>query len=174
MFFNYIFNGTTFSEEIIFVSVETISEVHTRYARCKALPKLDYKRIAINVLNMIYSSTGTYDKEVLRISKILQIDIGNPKFNLGFSIFTINLLIKRLAKFMKLSDRDKLAAPLNKDELNEIKFSKVRKISSVNSGNYLQLIRHARRFATGKIVGNIPTIKASSLYEWELFFWNNN
>lgn len=80
----------------------------------------------------------------------------------GFSIFAVNLIIKKLAPMLEERYLPLLGAPLNRSELIEMDYS-VKSMSAINEGNYHEVIEFARKYAGGQ---------GANLYEWELNAYN--
>ena len=81
----------------------------------------------------------------------------------GFSIFAVNLIIKKLAPMFEERHLPLLGAPLNRRELLEIDCS-VKAMSAIDGDNYRKVIEFAREYAIKQ--------GAKSLYEWELNAYN--
>ena len=185
MFFNKEFNAIPI-EERIFYAIETISVTLTRYARCKGLDKNDYNSIAANLISNINKDKNRdYGNGIIDVAKKLQKEIGKhrsiTKFTEGISLFSVNLFIKKIVPLMSKINRDTLHAPLNKDELKDIEFKRVKnikRISDISFSNYRDVMADATRYAKGLAnkkpsIPGYPTTSFSSLFDWEYLFWNN-
>ena len=80
----------------------------------------------------------------------------------GFSIFAVNLIIKKLAPMLEERYLPLLGAPLNRSELIEMGCS-VKAMSAIDGDNYHEVIEFARKHAADQ---------GANLYEWELNAYN--
>ncbi len=179
MFFNYIFQGEFFDEEIVFCATETIQEsiIMVYHKTPVIINKSLVREAALLMLNEIVSNTtSNYDDDVLNVSeKLLNFLISNSysKIAIGATIYIVNLFIKRLAHLMRESHRRKLRAPLNNDELMDIDYAGIHKMVDIDKTNYKYLMDFAEQYTTGKLSSKKPKKTFKSLYEWELWFWDN-
>lgn len=92
-------------------------------------------------------------------------EILENKFGVSYSLFTINLIIKRLAPIVPKKIVKYLDAPLNDIEISLVKGCPISSVSKLNYNNYVEVMNAARR--TAKEQG-------LTLYDWELGQYNNN
>ena len=174
MFNNTVFKKVKKSEELRFIVIETLNaniEIYKLNNRFSLSIK-ECSNLADSIIKDIENAKGMND--VCDLASKLTIYIKNlgHTYNFGYAIFIINLVFKKLAVFMNSQERNKLHAPLNERELKTINatssgqiIDKMVKIN--NSAIYFEVIKQAKNY----VKKNEP--KFSSLYEWELHFWNN-
>lgn len=155
----YKINSQPKDEELTFIIKTVLFLVASNYAKFKC--KNITNKLISNIKNHFKRNFGfnisTHDDMedfVITGAKLIKI------FNLGYAIFSINLIIKRMGMLIDPKYVVLLDAPLNSKELSIIK-SPVKRIKDINDKNYKSVMTLARQFAKNK-----------TLYEWELEEYN--